>query len=306
MLGGRYKNEAIERYYAAVPDAQDMTIHVSLGVARDLTHEPHAIVYMLPEPVTLAGEAHDRLDLELYSFDPSLAPAGKSVIKVMLRSRYAYWKALASDHGAYEAEKQTIAETVIAQLERRFPGLSAQVEVADVATPLTTERYTGNYHGYQAWGAPGAGITGIFKGLSKTLPGLSDFYMVGQWALATDRHQHRRHRRAQARARSLQARRPALPDDESLRASTQCPALGGLGGVLSAQARCRALDTPFHFSGGQVREGVKLYRPSYPPAPAPLLLQRVDIPPFCVTIFPQGSVIWHGEPCQMDMQERRV
>ena len=140
MLGGRYKNEAIERYYAAVPDAQDMTIHVSLGVARDLTHEPHAIVYMLPEPVTLTGEARDRLDLELYSFDPSLAPAGKSVIKVMLRSRYAYWKALASDHGAYEAEKQTIAETVIAQLERRFPGLSAQVEVADVATPLTTER----------------------------------------------------------------------------------------------------------------------------------------------------------------------
>ena len=25
----------------------------------------------------------------------------------------------------------------------------------------------------------------MFKGLSKTLPGLSDFYMVGQWALAT-------------------------------------------------------------------------------------------------------------------------
>ncbi|MFN2110289.1 MAG: NAD(P)/FAD-dependent oxidoreductase, partial [Anaerolineae bacterium] len=54
----------------------------------------------------------------------------------------------------------------------------------DVATPLTTERFVGSFRGYQAWGVPDQkmldALTG--KGLSKTLPGLSNFYMVGQWA----------------------------------------------------------------------------------------------------------------------------
>jgi phytoene dehydrogenase-like protein len=54
-----------------------------------------------------------------------------------------------------------------------------------VATPLTVERYTGNWQGFQAWGVPGNPLGSMFRGLSKTLPGLQDFYMVGQWAGAT-------------------------------------------------------------------------------------------------------------------------
>ena len=78
-----------------------------------------------------------------------------------------------------------MAETVIALLEKRFPGISAQIEVLDVATPLTVERYTGNYMGYQAWGLPTAGILESLKGLWRTLPGLDRFHIVGQWAGAT-------------------------------------------------------------------------------------------------------------------------
>ena len=73
---------------------------------------------------------------------------------------------------------------MIARLEKRFPGLREGIEVVDVATPVTIERYTGNYHGFQAWGVPGAGLLDMAKGLCKTLPGLDNFYMVGQWALA--------------------------------------------------------------------------------------------------------------------------
>jgi len=36
--------------------------------------------------------------------------------------------------------------------------------------------------GYQAWGLPQAGILESLKGLCRTLPGLANFYMVGQWA----------------------------------------------------------------------------------------------------------------------------
>ena len=54
-----------------------------------------------------------------------------------------------------------------------------------LATPLTIERYTGNMHGFQAWGARKNPWGTMLKGLCKTLPGLENFHMVGQWAGAT-------------------------------------------------------------------------------------------------------------------------
>jgi hypothetical protein len=52
----------------------------------------------------------------------------------------------------------------------------------DVATPMTTLRFTGNGHGYRS---PIAAMAlALFTGrrLSQTLPGLASFHMVGQWA----------------------------------------------------------------------------------------------------------------------------
>lgn len=182
MLGGRFTSPAIRDYYAHPEDRIEMGIHVSLGVARDLSNEPHALILALDEPTEIAGETRDRFYAQLFNFDPNLAPDGKSVIRVLLPTSYRLWEELAKDDAAYQAEKRRIADTVIAQLESRFPGIAAQVEAVDVATPITTYRFTGNAHGYKA------SIVALFLGmmfgrtLSQTLPGLADFYMVGQWA----------------------------------------------------------------------------------------------------------------------------
>ena len=47
----------------------------------------------------------------------------------------------------------------------------------DVATPITWERYTGNWRGaYEGW------MFGAYEGnMKKTLPGLDNFFMAGQW-----------------------------------------------------------------------------------------------------------------------------
>jgi phytoene dehydrogenase-like protein len=182
MLDGRYTSELIRTFYANPPKQQEMALHISLGVARDLPGEPHMLVLWLPEPVEIAGQVCDRLDIELFAFAPETAPAGRTAVQVVATTSYDYWKARPPE--AYRAEKERVAETIIACLDRRFPGLRAQVEVTDVATPLTTERFTGSYLGYQAWPVPGQKLLDALsgKGLSKTLPGLSNFYMVGQWA----------------------------------------------------------------------------------------------------------------------------
>ena len=114
-----------------------------------------------------------------------MAPAGKSVIKVVLTSSYPYWKDLRAAKAEYDAEKKLVADLVMARLETRFRGLKGQIEAVDVTTPVTSERYLGAYRGLQAW-APRIGMGELMKqGVSKTLPGLDNFHMVGQYALGT-------------------------------------------------------------------------------------------------------------------------
>jgi phytoene dehydrogenase-like protein len=69
------------------------------------------------------------------------------------------------------------------QIEKIYPGFTGQVEVVDVATPLTYERYTGNWQGsMEGWMISTHNImAAVSGGIKKTLPGLKDFYMIGQW-----------------------------------------------------------------------------------------------------------------------------
>jgi phytoene dehydrogenase-like protein len=182
MLEGKYINDTIKGYYDTWPIFQPV-IQVSLGVARDLSNEPHTVTYALEQPVTVAGKERQTLGVKHYCYDPTMAPAGKSAVVTMIVSNHAYWKALAEDRERYEAEKKDIAIKVIAQLEQRYPGITDQVEAVDVATPLTTERYTGNWQGsIEGWLITTKTMSMAFgKGMDKTLPGLGNFYMVGQW-----------------------------------------------------------------------------------------------------------------------------
>ncbi len=183
MLAGKYVDDEIRGYYDTMPIFEPLVM-VSLGVARDLSQTPHAVSWTLDQPLTLAGERQTLMAMKHYGYDPTLAPAGKSVVEVMFSSNHKYWKALAADPERYESEKKQIAITVMEQLDKRFPGLMGQVEVVDVATPLTFERYTGNWQGsFEGWQmtTKTLALTMTGKGLRKTLPGLENFYMIGQW-----------------------------------------------------------------------------------------------------------------------------
>jgi phytoene dehydrogenase-like protein len=182
MLGESYMPPAYREAFrerAAIPPI----VQVSLGVARTFEGVPHIYNWPLQDPVMIAGQAHHRLSFYHYGYDLTLAPEGKTSVVVVYETEYAPWKALAGDRAAYEAEKERIAEQVIARLDARFPGLRGQVEVVDVATPLTTERYTGNWQGSpQGWQTT---LQDFPMGLPSRLPAklgrLERFYMAGQW-----------------------------------------------------------------------------------------------------------------------------
>jgi phytoene dehydrogenase-like protein len=180
MLEGNYVDDKIRGYYDELPLWRPL-LHVALGVARtfDVPSSIEGTSFLLDEPVNIAGRELTRLPVQIYNFDPTLAPEGKTVMRVMLMTEYEYWKELRTDRDRYRAEKEQVAETVIAQLDRRYPGLAAQVEMCDVATPITFERYTGNWKGnHQGW-LPTTETFGLR--MDKALPGLEKFYMAGQW-----------------------------------------------------------------------------------------------------------------------------
>ena len=64
-------------YYKSEPETQEMSLHISLGVNRDLSAEPRALTLLLDEPARIADITTDRLDIEFFGFEPSFAPQGK-------------------------------------------------------------------------------------------------------------------------------------------------------------------------------------------------------------------------------------
>jgi phytoene dehydrogenase-like protein len=158
-------------------------VHIGLGVNREFKDLPPAAGFALElaEPLEVGRVKHKYLGFQIYNFDPTLAPEGKTVIVLLLLTDYDFWKRLRENDEAYKAEKERIADRVVAILDRRFPGLAGQVEMRDVASPTTFVRYTGNWKGsFEGWQVtPKTWSFG--KVMKKTLPGLENFYMAGHW-----------------------------------------------------------------------------------------------------------------------------
>lgn len=178
MLGGKYINEEIREWYTGMPIFQSM-IQVSLGINRDLSAEPHYLSFAPMKRPVIDGVEQPRMGIKNYCYDPTMAPQGKSVVEVIFASDISYWQGMDRKSDSYQAEKDRIAEQVIAAVEERFPGIREQIEVVDVATPLTMSRYTANWQGsMEGWLITTDTFT---RTIDARLPGLDQFYMAGQW-----------------------------------------------------------------------------------------------------------------------------
>jgi phytoene dehydrogenase-like protein len=180
-LGGKYIDAKIRTVYETWTASQPAMI-VALGVGRTFPDVPWSaagIIYPLDQPVTIGGKEFCTLRPMIYNYDPALAPPGKTLLRLVFPADYDYWDALRGAPDDYRAEKEKITETIINLLDKRYPGLASQVEMTDVATPLTFERYTGNWRAaFMGWAMTSKTLS---QSIPRTLPGLRNFYMAGQW-----------------------------------------------------------------------------------------------------------------------------
>ena len=159
-------------------------IFIGLGIKADLSAYPRSMQLVLPRPFTVAGITYKTLIVNNYAHETAYAPPGCTVLTCLLHGdSYAYWAAAKSD-GSYAAKKQETIALLIDRLSDRIPEVKTFVEVTDMATPLTYERYCDTYQGsYMShWAAgkrvphapmryvPGIYFTGQRVSLSGGLP----------------------------------------------------------------------------------------------------------------------------------------
>jgi phytoene dehydrogenase-like protein len=181
MLGGQYVNAKIEERYATWPTFRPQMM-ISYGVAREFSGEPPFGTIQLENPLSLGEQTVSGFMTRIFNYSRRFAPPGKTVVQVEFDTEWDYWNNLQQqDRAAYDAEKERMAAEVLQRLEAHYPDISSLVEVTDVATPYTTWRYTLNHEAaWEGWlMTPEAMRTTI----ERTLPGLDDLIMAGQWVI---------------------------------------------------------------------------------------------------------------------------
>lgn len=184
MLNGRFLDSKVEEPYLSWPTFPPL-IFVGLGVARTFPELPFSVSGLsieLDNPTIIGEKERTSLWVHPYHQDPSLAPDGRTMMVIMLPTDYQWWAALAHQPLRYKEMKAEILQTITEILDKRFPGIAGQIEMSDVATPLTFERYTGNWKGsFEGWLLTPANANVFMKRMPQSLPGLQRFYMCGQW-----------------------------------------------------------------------------------------------------------------------------
>ncbi len=183
LLEGRYVDDTTRRRYDQAKIFPSY-LQVSLGIARDLSAQPAFLTRILDTPLRVDPmTALSQVSFRFFHFDPTFAPRGKTAVTCFLPTRHdRFWTELQrSSPEGYRREKSRVQTAVLEILERIVPGAGAAVEVADVSTPATVIRFTGNWRGsMEGWLlTPDQG----YRPLPSTLTGLDRFVMAGQWVL---------------------------------------------------------------------------------------------------------------------------
>ncbi len=183
LLDGKYISPKIAARYKTQPITKPF-MFVSFGLKRDFAKESPYTNLVLKEPLLSPdGKKLRQIFFRTQNYGEGFAPAGKSVLQVEMEGDWTYWENLRkANREEYMARKKQLSDSVLVILERYYPGITAQVEMTDVATPATTNRFTMNHQG--AWGGFDMTAENVMDEHERILPGLKNFYMAGQWAVS--------------------------------------------------------------------------------------------------------------------------
>ncbi len=180
LLKGDYADKGTREHYETWPLMRPF-VFINFGLNKTFNGEPPFGIVFPKTPIKAGAETYEIIGTRIFNYTDAYAPAGKTVFQVYMETTWEEWENLRADKQAYDAQKKATVAAALEFYETYYPELTAAVEMTDVATPYTLWRYTLNHHGaYEGW-LPTTEV--ILKTLPRTLPGLKDFFMAGQWVI---------------------------------------------------------------------------------------------------------------------------
>lgn len=111
------------------------------------------------------------------NLDKTFAPLQKSYVSITALAGYDYWQQCQDKE--YKAHKEMLADILIKRAQKIIPSLTSYIEVKDIATPLTMERYTNNYKG-AIYGWEQSIIQSGINRTENSTP-VNNLYLAGAW-----------------------------------------------------------------------------------------------------------------------------
>lgn len=132
----------------------------------------------LANPLVVGSTSHTRVNFQFYTFDPTLAPTGHTLVTAMVHTDFETWEHW-QQTGQLPAERDRLLAELIRVIETHFPGSTEKLVFTEAATPLTYTAYTGNFHGsYEGWlPTPEAAAQRI----PTHWPQVRNLYLAGHW-----------------------------------------------------------------------------------------------------------------------------
>jgi len=183
LIGEKYMDD---HFKACFSDSRKFPVFsdVNVYLACDTTTEDMPTMEIFNcEPYNVGGLDVNVVIVNNFADQPGFAPEGKGLLEILIvqhGEQYDYWDNLYNnDREAYKAEKQRIANEVIARMEKHYPRLAGKMEVVECVTPKSFNRYTGAYKGaFMGFVQTPWVKKEVHNG---TVEGLDNFVLAGQW-----------------------------------------------------------------------------------------------------------------------------
>ncbi len=182
LLGGAVKDPYFDRRFANRGDFPLISaFQFSFATKKDISSVPTTVDYLCSLP--FLGREVASISVRSFAYDKSLCARGHTPLTVLLLSNegdYASLKKMGKEE--YAAFKNEKGLQIARILEKKMGLSEGDIELLDVATPLTYERYTNAYEGsYMSFLSTKKSKELWRKG---NFPEAKNFFYAGQWTMS--------------------------------------------------------------------------------------------------------------------------
>lgn len=181
LLEGKYKDSYFESRFNCIDRYCTPTLSaINFSVSSQLRGYPHTLIV----EVDNKGNQFDSSYLKInhFSFSRCLDVSQRNLMQVVIPDYgYGKWKELKNRSSElYSEVKSNLVNAVISTIEAVYPGLNGKIDLLDMLTPVTIERYCRSYRGAYL---PFGNITNYYEASNHPgrIEGVNNLFLAGQW-----------------------------------------------------------------------------------------------------------------------------